>query len=389
MALETLILVDDFDVGTFGSVKTFHRQKTVDRNVCSYHYLRSNGLPLPVLPYSASDFSHSTPLGFYMQHDEKVKVTAKSVGGFLDYDVSSAEAIAKQKAAERFFSNGAGQNINIGVALGEMTQTMNMIGNTATRVARSFKALRHLDIHGAFNAVKMGNYSHRNSLIKRAKKGGYRDDDYKSNLSFAADAWLEMKYGWRPLLNDVEGAAKALAAAQEKDPADLKISGSAKAVIPVNPRNVPGWVITANGGGSVRVHHYAYFRILDQSIRGNQTLGLSNLQQVAWELIPYSFVVDWFLPVGKYIQALGAFQGLDYVRGGTSTKVSLSGSGSCNHVNGDVANFQETVNLNQFVRTASIPPPEAILSRPKSLKEALNLDKTVTALALMEQVFRK
>jgi hypothetical protein len=36
-----------------------------------------------------------------------------------------------------------------------------------------------------------------------------------------------------------------------------------------------------------------------------RSLGLVNPLEIAWEVVPYSFVVDWFLPVGSYIAAWG------------------------------------------------------------------------------------
>ena len=38
------------------------------------------------------------------------------------------------------------------------------------------------------------------------------------------------------------------------------------------------------------------------SLKANQ-LGLVNPASVAWELIPFSFLVDWFLPVGKFLES--------------------------------------------------------------------------------------
>jgi hypothetical protein len=34
-----------------------------------------------------------------------------------------------------------------------------------------------------------------------------------------------------------------------------------------------------------------------------------------WEILPFSFVADWFLPIGPYLESLTAFHGLDFVSG--------------------------------------------------------------------------
>lgn len=58
-----------------------------------------------------------------------------------------------------------------------------------------------------------------------------------------------------------------------------------------------------------------YARVRDQDISRLTSLGLSDPAQVAWALVPFSFVVDWFLPVGSYLEALGAVKGLTFVSG--------------------------------------------------------------------------
>lgn len=37
-------------------------------------------------------------------------------------------------------------------------------------------------------------------------------------------------------------------------------------------------------------------------------LGLKDPLSIAWELVPYSFVADWFIPIGAWLQARGLQQ---------------------------------------------------------------------------------
>jgi len=36
---------------------------------------------------------------------------------------------------------------------------------------------------------------------------------------------------------------------------------------------------------------------------------------VAWEKVPFSFVIDWLLPIGNFLEAISAHRGLDFVAG--------------------------------------------------------------------------
>ena len=52
-------------------------------------------------------------------------------------------------------------------------------------------------------------------------------------------------------------------------------------------------------------------------------LGLTNPLQLAWELLPFSFVADWFVPIGAYLSAWDADLGYSF-RGGSNTTRQVS-----------------------------------------------------------------
>jgi hypothetical protein len=43
--------------------------------------------------------------------------------------------------------------------------------------------------------------------------------------------------------------------------------------------------------------------------------GFTNPINLLWELIPFSFVADWFLPIGSYLEALKAWEGATFLGG--------------------------------------------------------------------------
>lgn len=63
------------------------------------------------------------------------------------------------------------------------------------------------------------------------------------------------------------------------------------------------------------------FAIGNPALHAAAQLGLINPVNLAWNLLPYSFVVDWFLPVDGFLSALSAPWGLHFI-GGTITRVS-------------------------------------------------------------------
>jgi hypothetical protein len=53
-------------------------------------------------------------------------------------------------------------------------------------------------------------------------------------------------------------------------------------------------------------YRMSYIYELYEEMSFERNLGLTDPLSVAWELIPYSFVVDWFVPIGTYLDNLNA-----------------------------------------------------------------------------------
>ena len=67
------------------------------------------------------------------------------------------------------------------------------------------------------------------------------------------------------------------------------------------------------------------YEVLSETAEFIANTGLLNPLSVAWELVPYSFVADWFLPVGSYLNNLDYDLGLRFLKGWITTKTLVSG----------------------------------------------------------------
>lgn len=116
--------------------------------------------------------------------------------------------------------------------------------------------------------------------------------------------WLEMQYGWRPLIDQAYEAGKALESVTK--PRKLAFEASSKKSTRVNH------------SGSLAFYELWFSVQLSVKIKAElyeempllRALGLTNPAAVVWEVVPYSFVVDWFLPVGSYLSAWGQIPSL-------------------------------------------------------------------------------
>jgi len=55
--------------------------------------------------------------------------------------------------------------------------------------------------------------------------------------------------------------------------------------------------------------------ILDPGAFTREKFGLANPAVIAWEVVPWSFAVDWFIPIGDVLSAASATSGLKFSRG--------------------------------------------------------------------------
>nr|QDH86744.1 MAG: hypothetical protein H4Bulk46826_000003 [Leviviridae sp.] len=122
-----------------------------------------------------------------------------------------------------------------------------------------------------------------------------------------ANGWLEWQYGWRPLLSDVYGALdegqniimKQLKhfKARETFQTDRSYANT------VTIDSVDGFTSTGRVNGKQSCTISLMLEIPDERFDLARWTSL-NPVSLAWELIPYSFVVDWFVDVGGMMRNL-------------------------------------------------------------------------------------
>jgi len=119
--------------------------------------------------------------------------------------------------------------------------------------------------------------------------------------------WLEFHFGWEPLVKDISAGLETLV-----DPFGSfhKIRGSAR---------VLSSSTTTGGGGTstwkrfdrfdTKYRMSAVVKVLNTNETLLQQLGFTNALSIAWEAVPFSFVVDWFGNVGQVLASYTDFHG--------------------------------------------------------------------------------
>lgn len=202
------------------------------------------------------------------------------------------------------------QKVDFGTALAELTKTAAHLTTVATDLWRSVASARKGQWKEVFNIL-----SKRSPLHSRKITAG----------KTLAQYWLEYQYAWRPLIGEAYGAYE-LFTEQAKPALLLHANRTIKRNKTISGRRYAGawdgfWH-ELSATAKVRTIARVTARLDDGMIRQATRMGLINPAAVAWEVVPFSFVVDWSIPIGNVLQALDATNGLTFV-GGSFTQQSL------------------------------------------------------------------
>lgn len=221
----------------------------------------------------------------------------------------SASSDSANEAITKALNKIAGDTVNLGENLLTLGQTVRMFTSKADLLR---KALEY----------GMSVKSWRKLLSKSA-----RDLKHAGPLNVAASNYLEYVYGLRPLMSDVHTLHQMLKRHSSGD-LMLKATGSSSRdgsgyTGPFGPFSYTSVKVRSSKfTRKTRCTLWARIDPNHQGLRAANQLGLVNPLALAWELVPYSFVVDWFIPVGPVLYALSAKAGLRFVSGTLSSRAT-------------------------------------------------------------------
>lgn len=316
----------------------------------------------------------------YSGHGISSALGAPSPDGRLDHLESQCVASVENK----LLSDLKGQSVNLAQAAAESRQTLSMIGDITNKLAMTYRDLRQGNLkHAAAWWGYDGNISARQASRFRQRMSTVRNSrDLDQQMSSGI---LQVQYGIKPLLSDLDGMAKELA---EKDtrPKFGYVRARSSKVDNLSETRVEPW--GPNNGKIVHSLDYS----LSISVSGGHKFyvgndvtqalcrtGMLNIPLLAWELTPWSFVADQFLPIGNYLNLLDATAGIQSAGGYLSVKRTersvqrSTGSYSSEYANGSV-NGGTFTRLNRFRRiaTGGFPSPHLPSFRTPSVSSVIN-----------------
>lgn len=282
-----------------------------------------------------------------------------------------ANIALKERAEIQAYLKLKEQKVNLGVMAGEARKTADHLGSSI------------LNLGNAAMAVRKGRFKEaaRRLGIDRPRK--------------APGKWLEWRYGWIPTLSDIKNSAEALAQSHTNP---VGWQHCVKGVVR-EPWGRQGY----NGSGAYRVmrmesgHTGAFVRfdvVPDNTFLSTLTsLGLTNPAEIAWELLPLSFVLDWLLPIGDWLSALDAMHGYDFRSGSNTLRSEGVGTAVADPLNTSaVRSVSPSYGGTAFCRKlhlvrstySGFPTPQY----PR-LRLGLNLKRVADGFSLLSQAFSR
>lgn len=191
----------------------------------------------------------------------------------------------------RLFEKFQQSDFNLAVSIAEGRESVQMIIGRLKSLGFAALELKRLNLGGALR--------HLGPVSREAKKRAQRALD----LHAPGSAWMELRYGWIPTLMDIYFAAQFI----KTDYQDLhrSIVVSHKREAEAVSTSAPNAVTL---GKAVRIDRWKATLKVSSAPSLPERLGLTNPSLVFWELVPLSFVWDWFLPIGKFLNALHALK---------------------------------------------------------------------------------
>lgn len=356
-----------------------------------FAHLEASGM-MPATQYNASDIQRTlspgksairfgSPKSYTMTHVDTFYCTGGNVYSISDPRAGRVRTLAAAAANQKLRD----QSMSLIETTWEGRKTLKMALDGARTLTTGLRQIRKGDFSGAAGTFGI------------ARPSGVST---RRNIS---SNWLEYRYGWMPIIYEVNGALEHVRKNFSKDRI-LRVKGTASIDAPYTKRvshtsgqtgnfdqaHIKFDVMHETTGQFKATVGYVY-RITNPSVVQSQSLGLTNPLLTAWELLTLSFVADWFINVSDVLGQLDAWVGKEFLGGFSTVKYDEVTTRTSSLVSVGAgysgAGFSPAKGIVTTRQIGRIPltqqPPIGLVIRPQ-----LNLKRLADGAALFRQFSR-
>lgn len=227
---------------------------------------------------------------------------------YSDVDVTAQALI---NACRAKFTSKIGDSAQLLAALGESKKTMSLLTQRVTQMAYFFRSIKRRDFLGAADHLGL------TEAHRRRVKGKSAAYIRRWKAKTFADRSLEFAFGWAPTMNDISTSMDILSRPLPYNLVKARKNFSYEWV------HGPFYADGQNGNRGytkkqavhsvkMRVEIGAGVRVSNPNLYLAAQLGLTNLAGTAWELAPWSFIVDYWFNVSQFLGQWTEYGGLSF-----------------------------------------------------------------------------
>lgn len=285
-----------------------------------------------------------------------------------------------QNRAVDWLRGELGGQASLGIALAQSNQAFAMIAKRSSSLLKFATKLKKFDLGGAWRALEVTPTG-----LKRLKS---QEIKLKKGAKHFASNFLEVHFGWAPLVGDIYDAIETL-----QSPIPLgKVKGFGST--PFNHldhwfqyNSIPsrGMVdIFSRHIGKVKVRCGVEVEVNNPNLYLANRLGLTNPALIVYDAIPFSFVLNWFITIEQFLSQFNMFAGLNVRNPWMTVNLSDTCTTSQDYSApywGEAGQSLCVSVGNSFVRTNSLPA-YSIARKPVILTSPT---RAITAVSLLIQ----
>jgi hypothetical protein len=287
---------------------------------------------------------------------------------------------AEMKAVSKLLNEMKGEGANIANMIGERKQVVKSVETLLNTIVYTIRDLKRKDIRSAIRRM-----------------GGDPLTARKLRTQDIANQWLSLQYGWKPLLGDVYDIVNA---AHHREKVMCRVFRCSSRSFGRFPSQ-NSWTVDPAGKqmgirSTAAICKYMIRAFPNGALAEPAALGVTNPLTVLWEVTPWSFVVDWFLPVGNYLEQLTADHGWDFYDGCVSYLTRAGEGVEWRHLNNYTSAGWDYTNVRtqSWASTSYVEMQRTVLNgfpsaRIPRFKNPLSVGHLANALALGYQLTGK
>lgn len=290
--------------------KGFRQTTPVTNTPLAYNmWLEDGSENTPILnPFSPTwytwlDDAPNSPLAYRLQQS----IASPTVnGGLLQLAINKCYGKLRDESV-RAVAAGLGET------LAEARDAVSMIALRAATLSRAYKYLRKGDLVRCLKELRIppGDY-----VRRHGRWTSPRD---------ASSLWLEFWFGWSPLLGDIHGAMEVLSSPFPWGHFEAKASVTESWNYSLS--NSDFSEIQEASAVLYRCQQGIDLRVQNPNVVLAGQLGVLNPLSVAWALVPFSFLVDWFVDVQSWLDSLTDFAGCEVQQPYTTLSIKATVTG--------------------------------------------------------------